>query len=64
MESIPGSILKGNQEMFTNILQKLFNDSIINGTFPPELKIGEIRVFCSSKGKVTPQTYDRLLYNI
>ena len=42
VDSIPGKILKDNQDIFTNALQKLFNDSVIDGTFPPELKIGEI----------------------
>ena len=40
--SIPGKILKDNQDIFTNVLQKLFNISVIDGTFPPELKIREI----------------------
>ena len=38
--SIPGKILKENQGIFINMLKKLFYG--INGTFPPELKIGEI----------------------
>ena len=42
MDSIPGKILKDNQDIFTNVLQKLFNVSVIAGTFPPELKIAEI----------------------
>ena len=42
VDSIPGKILKDNQDIFTNALQKLFNDSVINGTFPPELKIGNL----------------------
>ena len=40
--SIPVKVLKDNQDIFTNILQKLFTISVINGTFPPELKIGDI----------------------
>ena len=32
MNSIPGKILKDNQDMFRNMPHKLFNGSIINGT--------------------------------
>ena len=42
VDSIPGKILNDKQDIFTNASQKLFNDSVSNGTFPPELKIGEI----------------------
>ena len=40
--SIPGNILKDNSDIFTEILQELFIASIVDGTFPTELKKGEV----------------------
>ena len=40
--SIPGKILKENLDIFTGILQELFNARIVDGAFPFELKRGEV----------------------
>ena len=55
--SIPGKILKDNQDKFTNMLQKLFNDSVINGIFPPELKIGEITPVYKANDQTSKTNY-------
>ena len=55
--SIPGKILKDNQDIFTNMLQKLFNDSVIKGIFPPELKIGEITPVYKANDQTSKTNY-------
>ena len=54
--SIPGKILKDNQDIFTNMLQKLFND-VIKGIFPPELKIGEITPVYKANDQTSKTNY-------
>ena len=55
--SIPGKILKDHQDIFTNILQKLLNDSVINGIFPTELKIGEITPVYKANDQISKTNY-------
>ena len=43
--------------MSRNILQNLFNDSVINGNFPPELKIGEITPVYKTNGQTLKSNY-------
>ena len=63
VDSIPGKILKGNQDIITNILQMLFNGSVINGTFPPYLKIGEITPVCKANDQTLKSNYRPITIN-
>ena len=57
VDSILGQILKDNQDIFTNALQKLFNDSVISETFPPELNIGEITPVYKANDQTLKRNY-------
>ena len=57
MDNIPGKILKRNHDIFTNMLQKPFNGSVINGAFPPEFKIGEITPVYKANDQILKSIY-------
>ena len=57
--SISEKTLKDSQGIFTNMLQKVFNGTVITRTFPPELKIGEI----TAVYKANDQTKMQLSFN-
>ena len=55
--SIPGKILKENSDIFTGILQELFNTSIADGAFPFELKRGEVTSVFNVNDQMTKGNY-------
>ena len=57
IDSIPGKILKENSDIFTAILQELFNASIVDGAFPFELKRGEVTSVFRANDQMTKGNY-------
>ena len=55
--SIPGKNLKDNSDNLTDILQELFNASIVDGTFPTELKNGEVTSVFKANDQMTKGNY-------
>ena len=55
--SIPGNILKDNSDIFNEILQELFNASIVVETFPTQIKKGEVTSVFKANDQVKKENY-------
>ena len=57
IESIPARIFKEYSDIFSEILQRTFNENLSNMTFPKELKLGDISSLHKKDDKFRKKNY-------
>ena len=57
VDCIPAKILKENSDVFSVIIQNLFNSGLSKGNFPKELKAGDISSLFKKEDAFTKKNY-------
>ena len=62
VDSIPARIIKENSDVFSVVIQSLFNSHMFKCTFPEELKAGDITSLFKQEDAFSKRTIDQLLF--